>query len=118
MSLKHVKRYYQQIQEQYLEMVNDTKDFDEAVKKGLIDQAQYDQAQTLLSRVKENYERLSYIIYLFYQPNRDKKVAKFDNRHKGLLEHFSDAKSSKEAILEENADMLKQFKEMVKEIKK
>jgi iron uptake system EfeUOB component EfeO/EfeM len=118
MSLKHVKRYYDQIQEQYLEMLNDAKDFDHAVKNGLIDQEQYDQAQTLLSRVKENYERLSYIIYLFYQPNRDKKAAKFDSRNKELLSHFTDAKSSKDAILEENADMLKKFKQMVKEIKK
>jgi iron uptake system EfeUOB component EfeO/EfeM len=118
MALKQVKNYYLQVQEQYLEMVNDAKDFDEAIKKGLIDQAQYDQAQTLLNRVKENYERLSYIIYLFYQPNRDKKVAKFNNQHKGLVKHFNSAGSSKESILEENSDMLKQFKQIVREIKK
>jgi iron uptake system EfeUOB component EfeO/EfeM len=118
MALKQVKNYYLQVQEQYLEMVNDAKDFDEAIKKGLIDQAQYDQAQTLLNRVKENYERLSYIIYLFYQPNRDKKVAKFNNQHKELVKHFNSAGSSKESILEENSDMLKQFKQIVREIKK
>jgi iron uptake system EfeUOB component EfeO/EfeM len=81
MSLKHVKHYYLQCQEQYFDMLNDAKDFDEALKKGLVDQEQFDQAQVLLNKIKENYERLSYIMYLFVQPNRPNKVAKFNKQN-------------------------------------
>jgi iron uptake system EfeUOB component EfeO/EfeM len=118
MSLKHVKNYYLQIQEQYLQMVEDSKDFDEAVKGGFMDQAQYDQAQSMLGRIKENYERLSYIIYLFYQPNRDKKVAKFNKQNKETYNHMSNSTYSQEAVLNENADILKEFKKLIRGIKK
>lgn len=118
MSLKHVKNYYLQVQEQYVQMLEDAKDFDEALKKGLVDQVQFDQAQVLMNRVKENYERLSYIIYLFYQPNRDKKVAKFNNQTKQLHNHFTESNASKDAILSENADLLKEFKKLMTGIKK
>lgn len=118
MSLKHVKNYYLQIQEQYVQMLGDAKDFDEALKNGLVDQAQFDQAQTLMNRVKENYERISYIIYLFYQPNRDKKVAKFNRQEKHMHNHFTNSNASKDAILSENADLLKEFKKLMVGIKK
>ena len=118
MSLKHVKHYYLQVQEQYFQMLEDSKDYDEALKGGFIGQAQYDQAQSIMSRVKENYERISYIIYLFYQPNRDKKVAKFNKQNKNLHTALSESNYSKEAILKENEDLLKEFKKLIKELKK
>jgi iron uptake system EfeUOB component EfeO/EfeM len=118
MALKHVRSYYLQCQEQYMEMVNDAKDFDDALKKGLVDQTQFDQAQVLLHKVKENYERLSYIMYLFLQPNRDKKVAKFNKQNKNLHNHISTSNYSSEAVISENDDILKEFKKLVKEIKK
>jgi iron uptake system EfeUOB component EfeO/EfeM len=118
MSLKHVKNYYLQVQEQYLQMVEDSKDFDEAIKGGFMDQAQYDQAQSMLGRIKENYERLSYIIYLFYQPNRDKKVAKFNKQNKKVYDHMNNSNYSKDAIIKENEDILKEFKKLIEGIKK
>lgn len=118
MALKHVRNYYLQCQIQYLDMLNDAKDFDEALKKGLVDQAQFDQAQVLLNRVKENYERLSYIMYLFTQPNRPNKVAKFNKQNKEVYERMNASSYSKEAVLNENSDLLKEFKKLIKEIKK
>jgi hypothetical protein len=118
MALKQVRDYYLQCQEQYLEMLNNSKDFDEALKKGLVDQEQFDQAQVMLNKVKENYERISFIMYLFYQPNQDKKVAKFNRQNKKFHDTIRNQSYSQESVIAENEDILKQFKKMVMEIKK
>lgn len=113
MGLKAVKKYYLECQEQYLEMLKDAKDFDDAIKQGLIDQSQFDQAQTLLNRVKENYERLSFIMYLFSQPNRSSKVAKFNNQNKNLNNYFEGSSASSQYVMKENDDVLKEFKKLM-----
>lgn len=118
MALKQVKDYYLQCQAQYLEMLNDAKDFDEALKGGFIEQGQFDQAQAMLNKVKENYERLSYIMYLFQQPNRANKVAKFNSQNKAVHQHLSHSGASKESVLKENDDVLKEFKKLTAGIKK
>jgi hypothetical protein len=55
---------------------------------------------------------------LFYQPNRDKKVAKFNKQNKEVYDHMSSSTYSKDAIIKENEDMLKEFKKLIKGIKK
>lgn len=114
MGMRAVREYYLQVQAQYLEMVNDAKDFDDALKAGVVEQAQFDQAQVMLAKIKENYERLSYIMYLFMQPNRKEKVAKFNRQNKLISNHFS----SGDGVLKENGDLLIEFKKLIKEIKK
>lgn len=118
MALKQVKDYYLQVQAQYLEMVADAKDFDEALKAGMVEQSQFDQAQEMLTRIKENYERLSYIMYLFMQPNRKEKVAKFNKQNKLTQAQLEKYSGSQTTVMSENEDVLKEFKKLIKEIKK
>ena len=117
MGLKHVKEYYLQCQEQYFEMLADAKDFDEALKNGQVLQSQFDQAQELLNVVKENYERLSYIMFLFNKPNRNKKEGKFLKENALIAEHFNNSNNNAEAVKLENRNVLDKFKELLKEVK-
>ena len=106
-----VKRYFLQVQDQYLEMLSDTKELDEAAKAGQVSQENYEAAQALMLRLKENYERLCYIMFLFNQPARKKKKAKYNAQNSVTASALNN--SSEEAILAENADVLKQFKELI-----
>ena len=116
MAKKHVINYYNQVQELYFELLADVKDFDEALRDGHVTQEQADEASQMLFRVKDNYERLSYIIMLLNQPTRNKKIKKHESQHKevyGYLNHVS-----KDVTLDKMQDDLKKFKEFIRKEKR
>ena len=113
MALRHFKDYYKQVEKQYLKMVDDAKEYDKLLKEGKVEYEQVEQVQGMLSKVTENYKRLTYVAYLMQLPNRAKKEAK--HRNKKVEDALKD--SSKEAILRENEDVLKNFKNKLEEIK-
>lgn len=114
MGKRDVVNYYLSVQSQYLEMLEDIKDFDEALKNGQVNQQQYDQALESLSKLKENYERLSYIILLLQEPNRQTKKAKFKKRNELVYDYLDG--SSQDIIKSENDDILKELKRLIGEI--
>ena len=115
MAKNDVIHYYQTMEAQYFEMLQDVKDFDEALKAGIVSEEQFQQAQSLLETIKTNYERLSYIMLLLNEPRRKKKKSKFKNNHLPLYKYLEP--SSKEYIEMENQDALKRFKDYVKSVK-
>lgn len=116
MSKRHVIDYYLQVQDLYFEMLDDVKDFDEALKGGFITQEQVEQSQMMLARVKDNYDRLSYIVVLLNQPNRKTKLKKHLTQNKKVYNYLRDV--SQENSLSEMNDDLKKFKEFIKKEKK
>ena len=113
MALRHFKDYYMQVEKQYLKMVEDAKEYDKLLKEGKVEYEQVEQVQAMLSKVTENYKRLTYVAYLMQLPNRPKKEAK----HRNLKVENALKDSSKEAILKENEDVLKNFKNKIEDIK-
>ena len=115
MAKKHVISYYQQIQDLYFEMLDDVKDFDEALKGGYVTEEQIEQSQMMLDKTKDHYERLSYIILLLNQPTRDKKLNRHKGQNKKLYNYFEN--TSQDKVLSEIQDDLKKFKEYIKKEK-
>ncbi len=115
MAKRDVVNYYISVQSQYLEMLQDVKDYEEALKNGFFSQEQYDQVQEMIAKVKENYERLSFIIALLNEPARDSKKDKHKKRNALVYDYLSD--SSDEYIKSENDDILKKLKEIIKDAK-
>ena len=76
MALRDVKNYYFKMLAQYMEMKSDLADFEQALKDGFITEEQLQTAFEEVNKVQQNYERLSYIIYLFNLPNRKSKRKK------------------------------------------
>ena len=113
MALRHFKDYYMQVEKQYLKMVEDAKEYDKLLKEGKVEYEQVEQVQSMLSKLTENYKRLTYVAYLMQLPNRPKKEAK----HRNVKVENALQDSSKEAILKENEDVLKNFKNKIEEIK-
>ena len=111
MSVKHVNQYFLEIENQYLEMLDDLKELKELYAEQKITNESYQQVAEEVSKLKENYERIAYILFLLKKPN--KKDKKEDNIAKSWYAALK--QSSKEALLNENNDVLKHIKKLIKE---
>lgn len=116
MAKKHLISYYKQIQEQYLEMLGDVQEFDDAYKSGHISQEQFDNAQAMMDRLKDNYDRLSYVLLLLNQPNKKDKKKTFLKQNKKLYTYFEEI--SQDKTIKDNEDVLKEFKKLIGKEKK
>lgn len=116
MSIKDVRKYYTQVEQQFFEMNQTAKELNEECSKGNIPQSMVDQAEQMVLPLKQNYERLSYIMYLFNKPNKDKKKW-YDRQNKALNNAFGVMNATDKDSISEDYDVLKEFKEYVKELK-
>ena len=115
MAKRDVVLYFLQVQNKYLEMLENVKDLEEALKTNHIEQSQFEDAQKEIETIKNNYERLAYVMLLLNKPNRKKKQLKEERENKYWYDYLQG--SSKEAILDENKSALVDFKELVKRLK-
>ena len=118
MAFKHVKKYYKQVQDQYLEMLDNVKDIDDAYKEGVMSKEQFDQAAQLLAQMKQNYDRLNYIIYLMYKPSRKEKSKCYDKQNKKINEYIRKNKATEDDIISENTNLLQDMKSILNMISK
>lgn len=115
MARKDLILYYLQVQNQYFELIANLKDVEEAVKNGILEQSQADDMINEINIVKNNYERMSYEMFLLNKPNRKQKQFNEERQNKEWYNYLKN--SSKEAIINENNDVLCDFKKYVKELK-
>jgi hypothetical protein len=118
MAIREVKDYYFKMTAQYLEMKADLADFEQAMKDGFITEDQLQDAFAEVNKVQQNYERLSYIMYLLSLPNRKSKQVKYNKNNSELLTEFEIRNATAEAVELENKDALKALKEEIKQFQK
>ena len=106
MSVKAVKKYYEQICDQYCEMLQDIRDFEEEAAKGLIEPERVDRLKEQIAPIKQNYERWSYMMFLLNQPQRKSKQKRYEDQNRRLLRSL-DKKNSIEATIKENIEARK-----------
>lgn len=116
MSYKHVKDYYVQVEQQYMEALSDTADYKQAFEDGYLSQEQLEQAEDLLFALKQNYERLSYIMYLFNKPNKPNKALKYEKQFSYLNEWLKARSATKKSVLEENENVLVNYVKYIKDL--
>lgn len=110
MSKIDVNLYFLEIQNEYFEMLDNLKEFKELASEGKVSQEEYDQMLRQVDLVRSNYERIAYIIMLLNKP-RKKEKAEYDIYKKWYNELQG---ASKQAVLDENADVLHDLKEFIK----
>ena len=116
MSYKHVKDYYVQVEQQYMEALSDTADYKQAFEDGYLSQEQLEQAEDLLFALKQNYARLSYIMYLFNKPNKPNKALKYEKQFSYLNEWLKARNATKKSVLEENENVLVNYVKYIKDL--
>lgn len=109
MSKKHVNLYYLECEHNYFEMLDNLKDFKDLLNENKITQEDYLDYVKQLEVIKTNYERIAYIMFLLNKSNKDKEEAKVFQTWYDALKF-----SSKEAILDENRDVLSHIKDLIR----
>lgn len=111
MSVKHVKLYYDEICAQYHEMLETLKDFEEECANNLVDPDRIEQAKKIIEPLKDNYEKISYIMFLLNKPNKKEKLKKYEKQNAKLLTEF-DKKNSLNGMKEKNKEVINDLKEI------
>lgn len=106
MAIKHVKKYYSQICEQYAEMIDNIKCLEEEASKGLVEPERLERLAEQIAPIKQNYERWAYMMYLLNQPAKNKKKKRYEENNKKLLKQLSSS-NSVDAVIEENRECMK-----------
>lgn len=101
MAKKDVDLYYQQVLDQYLEMRDNIKELEEYSLTHMVEPERIDKMKQIIEPIKNNYNTLSYIMFLLNQPAKKKKIPKYKKQSKKLLDSIPH-KNTKEGILEEN----------------
>ena len=109
MAVKHIIKYYNQICDQYQQMINEIKDFEEEAKKGLIEPERLDKIKEDIAPMKDNYQRWSYMMYLLNLPIRADKESKYKKQNKKLLASIEE-KNKINSVIEENNQVIDNIK--------
>lgn len=112
MALKDVKVYYLKIQDTYLSCKENEEELINEYKQGNISQEQVENYKQYVEKLKVNYDRLAYIMYLFNLPTRPSKRIK--NNNSKLLKYFKDNKATEDYIQLENTNILTELQKIIK----
>lgn len=110
MSVKAVRRYYNQICDQYHEMLENIHDLEVEAAQGMVEPERIERLKEQVAPIKQNYERWSYMMFLLNQPERKEKQSRYKSQNRNLLSSLS-KNNSLDAILEENSEALKHIGE-------
>jgi len=113
MAKRHVIEYYCNIENQYLKMKKMCDSFEKQVKEGKGSLETLENVKENTTRLQENYDRISYIVYLLNMPNKEKKVSRYKKQNDKIEKHLST--SNLDAVKEENRDVLKKLKAIIGE---
>ena len=106
MAVKHIEDYYNQISNQYKEMIQDIKDLELEAEQGLVEPERIARLQEQVAPIKQNYERWSYMMFLLHQPARKSKIPKYKRQNQKFIANFN-KNNSIQAVIDENKEALK-----------
>ena len=119
MAKRHLEQYYIEVESNYSQMLEDVNSLEDSYKAGNMNYERYSQLRDTLTpeieSLKEEYERLSYVIFLLNIPNRVKKEEKYKKENQTYFAYLD--KYSKENVVNKTKDVLAKFKEQVKKLK-
>ena len=110
MSVKDVNRYYDQICDQYQEMLTNIKDVEKELEQGIVAPELLERLKEQVAPIKQNYERWAYMMFLLRQPTRKSKQKRYQKQNKKLLAKLRQ-ENSVESVLTENTNALKHIGE-------
>ena len=119
MARRHLIQYFVELESNYSQMLEDVNELEKSYKNGNMDYERYAQLRDTLTpdveAMRDEYERLSYVMFLLNIPNRVKKEDKYKKENQTYFAYLD--KFSKENVIDESKDVLKNFKEQVKKYK-
>ncbi len=113
MAVKHVREYYEKMLLDYTEMKNVLAEMEKLSDSGAsVALSNIESIKEQVKVLESNYKRLSYIIFLLNQPNRDSKKSRYITREKKKLDKIP-IQDRKEAVEDENRNVLDYLKSYI-----
>lgn len=110
--LKDLKKYYKHVSQDYLEMKSELKDMEQELANSMVTPEQLEQMKMMIQPIKQNYEMLSYVMYLINLPTKKQKKWRYKQQQKMLLE----MSKTEEQTLNENKKAFEDLKEFREEL--
>lgn len=110
MAIKHVREYYDQITEQYNEMLSDLKEAEQDLENNLVDVDYVENVRKCVQPIKDSYMAISWIMFLLNQPAKKPKIPKYKSQLKAVTDKL-DARFSTEETLKSNRQCLDELTE-------
>ena len=108
MSVKHIKEYYDEVCAQYHDFVLELKDFEQLCNDGMVAPEIIEQAKKSIEPLKDNWQKLNYIMFLLNKPNKKSKQDKYNKQNKQLLSRST----TKESVIKQNSDAINALKDI------
>lgn len=113
MSRKDVENYYNQIFQDYHEMIEALKDMEKECSEGLVSPDRVEQLKQMLEPIKLNYGRISYIMFLLNKPNKkDKQKWYFKQNKNKPFPH----EHTLTGVRQENKNAIEKSKNLYKDV--
>ena len=88
MSIKDVREYYDQITADYTEMIEALKEIEELAAQQVVNPDKVEELRKAVEPIKNNYMRISYIIFLLNMPNKKEKKERYKKQQAKLLKNI------------------------------
>lgn len=115
MALMDVKEYYYTMLSQYVEAKEDLKDFEQAFADGYVTEDRLESIKEDLANIKNNLDRIQYIMYLFELPRKKKNKTRFV-ANSALTKYFEENNLNTKAIQDENTSVLNHLRKELKNL--
>lgn len=113
MSVRDIKLYYDEICQQYQDMLNEIHDFEIECEKGLIEPERLDNIKQTIQPLLNNYQTLSYIMFLLNKPVRKSSQKRYLGQNKKFLKQI-DKQFTKEGLEAQNQAVISKLKDDLK----
>lgn len=105
MAVKDVVKYYAEVKNQYKFLNDKLEKLTEEINNKMAPPELLERLKNEIQPLKNNYQTLSYIMYLLNKPKRHSKELKYNKQCEKILRQIEE-KNTKEGKLKENEDVL------------
>lgn len=110
MAVKDLEEYYSKMTAQYKELVKERKLFEQQAMDNMLPPEALDNFKDLIAPIKQNWERITYIMYLLHKPTKKSKHKQYDRQSKKLLSKI-DKNNTADSVYNENKETLEKIRD-------
>lgn len=111
MAYRDVIKFRDDLYAQLQEMEENINELAELSRTGMVSPETFENAKVYTDRIKDNYEKVSWVLFLLNKPKRKNKESRYTNQSKKLLRECGNWNS--DTIRKQNNDLINQCKEEI-----
>ena len=105
MSMKHFTEYYNDLLQNYNEMLDGLRELETACSTGMVEPERVEKYMKTLQPIKDSFLTVQYIKYLIDKPNKKSKQKKYDRQFSNKIDI-----EKYESVPEQNSLLLKELR--------